>query len=381
MSSVPSSSKANTKNLLVKLFKRASSIRFIESKPPVSPEEDKSSFNLTQLLTIFCALTTLLITLIRMNFSSLPSTFSWLGIANSLVFFLLWGCFRIGLFKRYAAGILLCTINLVLVPMVIISGGLSSQFAPLVALMPFMFTLLGGFSYAIWVNLAWSLVWIMMLKIGMYDLDLTQSPWEQGKAMSKALWLILSTNISTFLAIKFENTNRRQKKELIKLANQDNLTGVYNRRGMTQLLNNEIYYCLRSKTYLSVMFVDVDFFKKYNDLNGHVEGDKVLIDVANCLVNNTREGQDTVARYGGEEFIIIMRSTNALEAKVAAEKIRQSVQGLQIKYSDVQDEFITVTIGLYSTKCINEQVEDILNTADQALYLGKQQGRNRVISA
>jgi diguanylate cyclase (GGDEF)-like protein len=166
------------------------------------------------------------------------------------------------------------------------------------------------------------------------------------------------------------------------MAITDSLTGLYNRRHFNQLAESEITRALRYTRPLSVMMLDIDFFKRVNDTFGHTSGDMVLKMVAKTVKERVRSN-DIPARYGGEEFIVLLPETTAADAAIVAENLRCSIEA-----STAQGEkhpiTITASFGvsdhLEKTKSIpNERViSEFISKADQALYASKNAGRNRV---
>ena len=171
----------------------------------------------------------------------------------------------------------------------------------------------------------------------------------------------------------------REREELREIAITDQLTGLYNHNFFYTRLDEEFERASRYDTPLSLLMLDIDDFKKVNDVYGHRTGDKVLNDVA-TLVKTTVRKTDIVARYGGEEFAIIMPHTTLEGAMEEAERIRVSIE--THGYGGVIDEGITVSIGVagYPNGGIDNS-GDFVNRADTALYEGKELGKNRVVSA
>ena len=159
----------------------------------------------------------------------------------------------------------------------------------------------------------------------------------------------------------------------------DALTGIYNRRYFDENLNKTIKKLSRSDGILSLMMIDIDFFKKYNDTYGHNEGDICLKKVAETLFKNITREDDFVARYGGEEFAAVLPNTNKDGAKLVAERLLQKIRLLNIPHekSDAADH-VTVSIGIISG-CVNhaQREYDYIIRADKMLYQSKQNGRNR----
>jgi len=160
----------------------------------------------------------------------------------------------------------------------------------------------------------------------------------------------------------------------------DELTGVPNRRSMEDSLAREWGYAMRTSEPLTLIMVDVDFFKLYNDTYGHQAGDECLRKVASVLSDTITRSGDLVARYGGEEFIIALRNTDTLGGQKVGENLRQSVEDLRIPHSASEiADYVTISLGVVTIvpeggHCYNE----LIDMADQFMYQAKKSGRNRV---
>ncbi|MBU1986360.1 MAG: GGDEF domain-containing protein, partial [Proteobacteria bacterium] len=150
----------------------------------------------------------------------------------------------------------------------------------------------------------------------------------------------------------------------------DPLTGIANRRMMEILLNKQFSLSKRNNNPLSLLMFDIDHFKRYNDTMGHVEGDKVLVVIAQIAAEEIRE-TDTVFRYGGEEFLILLPGEPLSSALVIAERLRSAVE---------RQTPVTISLGAASYVQGMEQIEEFVVKTDDALYRAKQNGRNRVES-
>lgn len=167
-------------------------------------------------------------------------------------------------------------------------------------------------------------------------------------------------------------------KELYKMAVLDPTTALYNKRYFMERFLEEFSLARRSKTPLSVLLMDIDFFKKVNDTFGHLAGDLVLQQVGQLLKQMTRH-EDVVARYGGEEFIVMLRGSDEESAYQTAERIRKHVEKFAFEFEGKRIP-VTISLGLCT---LPQDVEDIstesmVKTADERLYASKQGGRNRV---
>lgn len=168
--------------------------------------------------------------------------------------------------------------------------------------------------------------------------------------------------------------------KLDQLARLDGLTSIFNRRHFNQQIEYEWQRTRRHKKPLSLMIIDIDHFKQVNDDYGHLFGDQCLIQMAAIMKNCVQRPEDIVARYGGEEFVIMLPGTNISGAHLIAERVRQCTERLRLDYRNKQVQF-TVSIGISSM--ISRQdlsTIDLIASADQALYLAKERGRNRVIA-
>jgi diguanylate cyclase (GGDEF)-like protein len=171
---------------------------------------------------------------------------------------------------------------------------------------------------------------------------------------------------------------RRATELLKKMAVQDSLTGVYNRRFFQERLDEEFIRSQRYHHPLSVLMLDIDFFKEINDIAGHLKGDTVLKDVAQTLIAGVRR-VDVVARYGGDEFGIILPETPHRNALRLANRLRKDIVQMNPEL-DGQVWGLTTSIGVSSMGPDIRTTDDLIHRADQALYHAKSSGRNQVCS-
>lgn len=205
---------------------------------------------------------------------------------------------------------------------------------------------------------------------------------EQLKVMNKLL-----TEEIRIRKIK-EEENKKITKELENLNDKlkdltlvDPLTGVRNRRHFNQIINVEWNRAIRFRYPISILMIDIDFFKQYNDTYGHLNGDKCIKEVAIVLSKEVKHAGDFFARYGGEEFIAVLADTDAKGALVVAQRMKTSILRLEIphKKSEISD-FVTVSIGVSSMLPQERSVyKDMITKADEALYDAKKSGRNKIV--
>jgi len=164
---------------------------------------------------------------------------------------------------------------------------------------------------------------------------------------------------------------------LAEVAFVDELTGLYNRRRMLERLEEEYKRARRYSYQISCLFIDLDLFKEINDAYGHQCGDEVLREVAN-LIRGCIRAYDVACRWGGEELVVLLPQTSAEQATTAAERIRETIEGMT---SALGDRPVTVSIGVATYPETAADSEALLTAADQAMYAAKLAGRNRVCSA
>ncbi len=199
---------------------------------------------------------------------------------------------------------------------------------------------------------------------------------------------ILKGKVKVFLELYrqkqlIEAQNRQLEeayRKMESLSALDGLTGIPNRRRFDEFYEKEWLRARRNREPLSIIMVDIDFFKAYNDLLGHQSGDACLIKVARCLTAALNRPSDLVARYGGEEFVAILTGTDERGALIVGETMRRQVEALAIEHpnSDVS-AYVTVSIGTATASPEHTlRREELLQAADRTMYRAKEEGRNRV---
>jgi diguanylate cyclase (GGDEF)-like protein/PAS domain S-box-containing protein len=177
-------------------------------------------------------------------------------------------------------------------------------------------------------------------------------------------------------------TERKMAEEQLKfIASMDGLTGIANRRHFDTTLDLEWRRAMRSVSPVSLIMIDIDFYKNYNDSYGHLAGDSCLQKIAHTIRDSLRRAGNFAARFGGEEFTVILPDTNAKEAYVFAESLREKIENLNIEHKDsIVGSNVTVSLGVSSLiPDKNRTRDELISLADKALYKAKQGGRNRVV--
>jgi diguanylate cyclase (GGDEF)-like protein len=186
--------------------------------------------------------------------------------------------------------------------------------------------------------------------------------------------------------IRLARSQRASRRRLAALAHQDDLTGLLNRRGLELQLHRELRHAFRDQRPLSLLMIDVDRFKDYNDGCGHLQGDFCLRLVSTVLRDPTRGSRKMAGRFGGEEFLVLLPDTDEIGATLVAERLRTGVESLQLRHPATDQDYVTISVGVASLRFshdglpIERYCVALKQAADAALYRAKAAGRNRVES-
>lgn len=226
---------------------------------------------------------------------------------------------------------------------------------------------------------------------GLSDFGVSVENWCVMPKLGRRLYLAIDAGpiydeagslIAVVETVRDMTAHHEQQKSLETLAAKDALTGLANRRTFDDTLAVEVRRASRAGTPLSVLMIDVDCFKSFNDAYGHQRGDDCLRAVAQAVVSALRRAGDTPARYGGEEFSVILPDTDQSGAAIIAERIRQAVEGLGLEHrSSAVEPIVTISVGSGTATSGDLNSAEILKVADDALYRSKREGRNRVTAS
>ena len=195
-------------------------------------------------------------------------------------------------------------------------------------------------------------------------------------------WLMTSVAISESRGAELAKRNREAallREKLQEQAMRDRLTGLYNRNYVQEWFGLELHRAQRHGRPIAAIMLDIDHFKRFNDTFGHEAGDLVLRELAGALGRSTR-GSDVASRYGGEEFLVLLPECPFDAALRRAERMREEVARLELRYDDRPLGPVTVSLGVAVFPDHAKESEELLRHADEALYLAKQSGRNRVVA-
>ena len=185
----------------------------------------------------------------------------------------------------------------------------------------------------------------------------------------------LAETVAQNIALAVSNLKLQEK--LVYQSLRDTLTGLFNRRYLKESLVKEVNRAQRKQQFISILMMDIDHFKRFNDTYGHSAGDLVLQTVGAFLLSQVRE-YDTACRYGGEELIIVMPDAGLDDAVIRAETIREGIKKLELKHEGENLKSITISIGVSCFPDDGTNVEDLIRAADRALYQAKKDGRDCV---
>ncbi|MBY0754309.1 diguanylate cyclase [Clostridium sardiniense] len=256
---------------------------------------------------------------------------------------------------------------------IVISGANTSEYKIIFLFIITTTTIQSGMKHGIVVSIISSIIILAMDLLCMPGSNV--NVYFENDLVLSAIFMLTAWPLGFYVKIEREHIDN-----LKSLANEDGLTGVYNHRYFHETLTNEIDKAKNENSKVSMIFIDIDYFKQYNDLYGHQEGDKVLRKIGDMLKEATRES-DIVARYGGEEFSIILPNTDENEATDIAEHIRSNIESTYFEGQENQPNGnLTVSIGISVFPDKVKSDVELVKSADDALYRAKFFNKNRVES-
>lgn len=199
--------------------------------------------------------------------------------------------------------------------------------------------------------------------------------WERGRGVEEEDGTLVLEGIVLDISDR-----KALENELEKLATQDPLTGLCNRRELSRILDEELARATRYQRSLAVLWIDLDHFKDINDTHGHAAGDSVLRSVSQLLTGSIRT-VDAIGRFGGEEFVIVLPEMDAESARDTADRLRRRIADTPQPLGDGQTVTLTVSVGISAYPEHGQAADQLCAAADKAMYLAKERGRNCVVMA
>lgn len=260
-------------------------------------------------------------------------------------------------------------------PFIALSGGVYSHVIFLLPLIP-IFAGLFISEFAGWLAATFTAALVIVVGTCFLPEDIELfSP----DSIVKMLWLILVTFVGVAIARFFSRENQLLTETLEKQAHMDYLTLVPNRRGIEKILERELGFANDYNRSLAVMMIDIDYFKKFNDHNGHMSGDLWLTEIGKYLEEIVTQSGGYLGRYGGEEFIAVVPNLNDSSAQSLAESMCQAVREMKVPLKRGGSETLTISIGFSHCSSDGRLTEsDMISRADSQLYKCKGAGRDRV---
>ncbi len=319
----------------------------------------------------------------RTKFGTPPTLTSW-GLVGFVVATLLLTAELLRRHHRVATVALLPVVAIVmgLPPLAYYNGGLNAPILSLATAIPILATFFLGTRRAILIG---AVVILEIVGLAMAAEFGWAAPRPMVLPLAKGGIIVIFVVLNLFIASVYEIERKHAEGRLRALAAElyqasirDPLTQAFNRRHFAERLAEELAYARRHDTYVGVLVLDADHFKRVNDTHGHKAGDVVLQGIARLLREATR-AEDIVARYGGEEFVVLLRDARPNQAALVAERIRRSVAGCHFEHQGTQIA-VTVSVGTAAVQGAEAREETLLPVADSRLYAAKSAGRNCVVS-
>ncbi|MEW6991693.1 GGDEF domain-containing protein [Colwelliaceae bacterium 6441] len=338
---------------------------------------DKDNFErkLSQTASLTLAIVVLLGTILRPLFNEQNILFSVIGVVNFVIAFSCYWLIKRKVLIDSAAPLVIVITLCCLIPLLYISGGVDSQFAFLIPIIPVFSCLFANFRAVILTSIFLVLMVLVMFFNASWIIDIDQQLLNKDKHIAKTFWLIISILSSASFGYYYRLQSQKIRDLLHKYAYIDPLTELANRRFIEDTLTKEYSRNIRGEQSLAVMMVDIDHFKLFNDQYGHDVGDIVLKTVANELQRHIRSS-DTIGRYGGEEFLIIVPNITKDDLLTLGKKLVSQIANAVIECGNVPHK-ATISIGaIWQGKGSVFSEKELVKYADNTLYTAKSKGRN-----
>ncbi|MFK8021009.1 MAG: GGDEF domain-containing protein [Pseudomonadales bacterium] len=306
-----------------------------------------------------------------------------IGPAALLGLIVLFVAVRIGFSTQYASVMVLTIFTGLLFVLGAMSGGVNGPIIATAPFIPLLAVLIHSRTAGVVCAVSASIIVLSFALAPSFGVEFPTLHYDtQQRGIARAAFILAFIMASTLIAMHHAGLRDAMAASIWQHANKDHLTGLPNRRKIDSTLEREIGVASRYKAPLSILLMDIDNFKQYNDVNGHLKGDTCLQTIAQKLEGRIKRPEDLLGRFGGEEFIAILPDTSLEGSAKVAEDMRAAVRTLGILYEKNGCEPVTISIGIahaYLPEHYN--VERLLKLADDALYKAKDNGRNRIETA
>ncbi|MCV2884740.1 GGDEF domain-containing protein [Aestuariibacter sp. AA17] len=344
---------------------------------PINAIRQKTTVTLS--LSLFFII--LLASLIMPMFSDHSSELTWLGWGTVALMGALVLYTKYTPWQTYHPYIVVCVSAFALVPFILLTGGVFSQYTVLLPLFPVLVSMVAN-ERATWFMGVGSMVFVVAMTLNhAYLSDLHYQLAHSDMLVLRAFWLNVAVIISCIFGISFTRVHRLYGRRFEEQANQDKLTGLANRNTLLNQLDEQLNDAANTGDWISVLLVDIDQLKLINMQRGQQAGDECLRVIALVLHQHIRARKDVLGRYGEAEFAVIMQGVNQSDTHKIAEKLRHRINEAKIEHQG-QVVNASVTIG-YSCLQADHVVDanQLLTAADRAVYTGKREGGNQVVGA
>jgi len=330
-----------------------------------------------------CQITALLLTIVSISgtilrplFSTQSIVFTLLGIFNSLLAASIYILIRKKILTKHAGIIISIVCIFCLVPLLIVSGGINSQFIILSPLIPVFCSFICSFRVVGVISVSLILLVLSLFAWSHYLVDLDNEVVATNKQIAKLFWIVVAIIISGWFGYYYQKLNHKLKNALNTFAYMDSLTEIANRRHIEENLETAMAQAKRDNTSLGIMLLDVDKFKQLNDDFGHDVGDECLKFLAKTLESSIRQS-DYVGRFGGEEFLLIFPNTKKEDLSILGNKLVTTIANTECIYQNNKYKFTVSIGGSVTNNDKKKSIPQLLKAADEALYKGKDLGRNQ----
>jgi len=319
-------------------------------------------------------------TITRPLYAELNVTLIIIGVIEGCLAIALYAAIRQRWLSQYGTTIVAAAMPSFFLPVTMLSGGIHSPIVFMMMILPFYTTVVKGPLFSWCTTLVVCICLVLMAWFNDHLLNLSSIVIEENNTLVRTYWAIMTLLAAGVFSSSFNKLTEALSETLREEATMDFLTRILNRRGLERILEREFHNAKRRNQWLTLILVDIDNFKLFNDTHGHSAGDEVLIHTAKVLSDSCRRTKHHVGRWGGEEFLVILPNADPFEARHIGESLRIEIEssgGSRLKSRKV----ITSTLGCCSAKGRDADIEKMLRIADKALYAGKARGKNRIVAA